>query len=610
MRTSPGKLRACAPTQQSRKRQRPAQLQVEQLEARNLPSVYSPAQISQAYGFNQVTFTTTTGQTVQGNGSGQTIAIVDAYAAPNLVNDLNTFDQTFTTTKNGVSGTYYNLYGASSNFLTVATPGGQPATNAGWALEITLDVEWAHAMAPGAKILLVEAPTSSLNDLLGAVSYAAAQPGVVAVSMSWGSPEFAGETSYDSYFTTPANHLGGSNGLGGGYLPGGITFVAASGDSGAGPSYPAVSPNVLSVGGTALTLSSSGGYGSETAWSGSGGGYSLYEKAPSYQGTGMRSNPDVAYNADPYTGYWVYDSLGYGGYSGWLQVGGTSAAAPQWAALVAIADQGRAIAGKGSLDGASQTLPTIYSLPASDFHDITTGSNGYAAGPGYDLVTGRGSPIANLVIPGLAGVSGSGSTTSGGGTSGGGTSHKHHSVSHADSLPTQLPASAITPSSSDVAAPIVVSAPAGRLPAPVTVGLSSAIVTPVTIPTVVAGSGGDIGEVGSLPLSLNSCSRGKPGGPSLAEVGFSPAFPQVPSEGAVELPVALDAWFAGDTRDREGPDAAEVAAAPVLAGERSSLTRPAALSAAVAVALAGYWAPPVAVQKPRRPRTMQESGQQ
>src|SRR5262249_19164618 len=95
----------------------------------------------------------------------------------------------------------------------------------------------------------------------------------------------------------------------------------------------------------------------------------------------------------------VYDSFGY---SGWVNVGGTSAGAPQWAALIAIADQGRALSGQSSLDGFSQVLPKLYQLPQSDFHDITSGNNGaYSAGSGYDLVTGPGTPYANLIAPAL-----------------------------------------------------------------------------------------------------------------------------------------------------------------------------------------------------------------
>src|SRR5439155_7019393 len=107
-----------------------------------------------------------------------------------------------------------------------------------------------------------------------------------------------------------------------------------------------------------------------------------------------RGNPDVAYDADPSTGFAVYNSYG----RGWERIGGTSAGAPQWAALVAVADQGRALFGRGALDGATQTLPAIYAMPAVDFHDVAGGSNGFRAAPGYDLATGRGTPYADRVI--------------------------------------------------------------------------------------------------------------------------------------------------------------------------------------------------------------------
>jgi fibronectin type 3 domain-containing protein len=152
----------------------------------------------------------------------------------------------------------------------------------------------------------------------------------------------------------------------------------------------------------------SGNYLGESAWSGSGGGLSSLLPQPSYQNgvvtqsSTSRANPDVSYDANPNTGFAVYDTFGQGG---WLQVGGTSASAPQWAALIAIADQGRALAGLGSLDGFTQTLPKLYQLAGSgDFHDITSGSNGaFSAGPGYDLVTGIGSPIANRLVADLVG---------------------------------------------------------------------------------------------------------------------------------------------------------------------------------------------------------------
>ncbi len=292
--------------------------------------------------------------------------------------------------------------------LTVKNLGGS-TTDAGWALETSLDVEWAHALAPAANILVVEAASSSLSNLFSAVSYASKQAGVSVVSMSWGTNEFWGEWYYDSLFTTPAGHSG-------------VTYVAASGDSGAwyGPMYPSVSPNVLAVGGTTLTLSG-GSYSSESGWSGSTGGFSgldsywrFYETQPSYQTAalqavglsyGVRTTPDVSFNADPNSGVAVYDSVGYSGQSGWFQLGGTSAAAPAWAGLIAIADQGLATGGKGPLSG-TQAQTQLYALPSSDFHDITTGNNGYSATSGYDLVTGLGSPKANLVIAGLLSANG------------------------------------------------------------------------------------------------------------------------------------------------------------------------------------------------------------
>ena len=344
------------------------------------PTGYSPAQIRTAYGFDSVSF-----GSAAANGAGTTIAIVDAYDNPNVANDLHQFSVQF------------GLPDAA--FTKVNQTGGtkMPAADRGWGSEIVLDVEWAHAIAPGASILLVEANSNSYPDLMTAVDYARRQPGVVAVSMSWGAGEFSGETTYDSVFTTPAGH-------------GGVAFFASSGDTGAPVSYPAVSPNVVSVGGTSLRLSGST-YGSESGWSGSGGGISVYESKPSYQNgvvtqsTTKRSNPDVAYDSDPSTGFAVYDSFNNGTASPWSQFGGTSAAAPQWAALTAIVDQGRALAGLGALDGRTQLLPAIYALNAGDFHDVTTGgstgSPSYTAAAGYDLVTGRGTPVANRVIADL-----------------------------------------------------------------------------------------------------------------------------------------------------------------------------------------------------------------
>jgi subtilase family serine protease len=383
-------------------------------------SGYTPQQIQQAYGVNKLLNNGT-------NGKGETIAIVDAYYDPNILSDANTFNKQFNLPLFNSSG--------GPTLKVVASGGGSASSlnqdpTGDWPLETSLDVEWAHAIAPQANILLVETADDSDATMFKAVQWAATQPGVVAVSMSWGDNEFSSESSDNSYFIPPPSNPG-------------VTFVAASGDYSA-PTYPATSPYVLAVGGTTLhtTTNSSGGtvYGSESGWSGSGGGPAQYEGYPSYQynqpwiaqnygypynvevynyATGTysyyssRMAPDVAYNADPNTGYAIYDSIpssDYGFSGGWTEVGGTSAGAPQWSALVTLADQQRAAVNEKPLDtnevlnqlynalGSSPSNPTYTSI----FHDITTGSNGYSAGPGYDLVTGLGTPIANNLVPYLA----------------------------------------------------------------------------------------------------------------------------------------------------------------------------------------------------------------
>jgi hypothetical protein len=379
-------------TEQARRRPYQRRLALEQLESRCLlssapfsagwarplsalvsygfgPTGDAPAQIRHAYGFDQLT----------NNGAGQTIAIVDAYDDPNIGSDLNYFD---------------NYFGLPTASFTKYTPQGKPATNSGWALEISLDVEWAHAIAPAANIVLEEAADNSYTNLLGAVDDAV-KHNAAAVSMSWGGSEFSGETGNDSHFNVS-----------------GVTFVASAGDS-PGTEYPAVAPGVVSVGGTTLNTTGSGNYVSESVWSSTGGGYSSQEAIPGYQGTygsknqqgntvlssqdtnNARGGPDVAYDANPSTGVAVYDTVRYGRQRGWFQVGGTSMGAPQWAALVTLADQSRT-----SPLSSSDTLQTLYSVAATnstysaDFHDI---------GPvtGYDLQTGLGSPQANNLVPAL-----------------------------------------------------------------------------------------------------------------------------------------------------------------------------------------------------------------
>lgn len=343
------------------------------------PAGYNPAQIRHAYGFDQLT----------GNGAGQTIAIIDAYDDPTIANDLRAFDQAF-----GLP---------DPTFVKVnqkGSTGGMPSPNASWALETSLDVEWAHAIAPGAKIVLVEAKTSGYSDLMAAVDTAVNKMGAHVVSMSWGGPDWSSETGYDSHFNKN-----------------GVVFTAASGDNGSGSIYPATSPYVVAVGGTSLVLDSSGNrLQSETAWYMSGGGYSFYENEPGYQKSyginstsGMRGTPDVAYNADPVDGFSVYDTTSYYGQSGWFKVGGTSAGAPQWAALFALADQGRSTPlSSNNLTNAATYLAAPASNPAmyaSNFTDVVSGSNGsFSAGTGYDMVTGVGSPNAASLVPYLQSI--------------------------------------------------------------------------------------------------------------------------------------------------------------------------------------------------------------
>jgi subtilase family serine protease len=341
-------------------------------------TAYTPLQVRHAYGFDQVT----------NQGAGQVIGIVDAYDDPNVEADLGVFNRQFglpaCTSSNGC---FRKVYGN----------GRKPVTNANWGIEIALDVEWAHAIAPQAKIVLVEASTNSLADLLAAVD-TAVNNGASVVSMSWTAGEFSGELRLDNHFVTT-----------------GVTFLAASGDTGTGVAYPAASPYVVGVGGTSLHLDANGNYQNETAWSGSGGGLSVYEHEPLYQAVlgisadprGLRGSPDVSYDANPGTGYSVYDSFGFAGSSGWFQVGGTSAGTPQWAALIAIANSMRAANRKSHLSSANSSLYTIAKTNLSThFNAVTQGTNGScgvwcSATPGYDYVTGLGTPRASAMIQAL-----------------------------------------------------------------------------------------------------------------------------------------------------------------------------------------------------------------
>jgi subtilase family serine protease len=348
------------------------------------PTGKSPAQIRKFYGLDNVANT----------GSGQVIGIVVAYDHPNIEADLATFVSeyrlTACTTANGC-------------FKKVYTTGTKPASNSAWALEAALDVEWAHAIAPAAKIVLVEAASSAIADLLKGVDVAV-QNGATVVSMSFGAPEYAAETNDDYHFNIA-----------------GVTFVAAAGNSGSGIQYPASSAYVLSVGGTAPAMDSRGRWQAETAWGGSGGGLSAFELIPSYQSglpisdaNSFRGQPDVAYIADPNSGFSVYDSIAYNGAAGWFKVGGTSSGTAQWAAMAAIVNSLRVAARKQPLNAtaASSINALVYKLGASaiyaaNYRDITTGTNGACgqlctAAVGYDYITGLGSPKADALINNLA----------------------------------------------------------------------------------------------------------------------------------------------------------------------------------------------------------------
>jgi subtilase family serine protease len=333
------------------------------------PHGYTPQQMRHAYGVDQIA----------NQGEGQIIGIVDGFDYPAVESDLAVFTSTFDlppcTKANGCLTVIY-------------ASGTKPPANAGWTGETSLDVQWAHAIAPRAKIVLVEAADGKTQTLIEAVPVAVAN-GATVINMSWGTfLEQLGEQEMDAYFKNPA-----------------VTYFNASGDDGHNLfGYPGASTLVVGAGGTALDLDADGNILSEKAWSGSGGGASIYYAEPpfqiGFQSSGQRGVPDVAYNASAATGVPVYDSDD----GDWAQVGGTSASSPQWCAITAIANSIRAGMGKGPIG--ANFLDAVYANPLA-FHDITTGSNGKCgsmcdAGPGWDFVTGLGSPNAPLVVDALA----------------------------------------------------------------------------------------------------------------------------------------------------------------------------------------------------------------
>jgi kumamolisin len=313
-------------------------------------------------------------------GSG-TIAIIDAYDYPTALSDFNTFSRTFGLPTEPSSN---RLSSTNKAFQVVYANGRRPQSNCGWSQEAALDIEWAHAMAPAAKIVLVEAGSSSFNSLFQAIQVANGLSGVQQISMSWGGREFSYESLYDTYFSNPQ-----------------VAYLAASGDTGGQTIYPSVSPNVISAGGTTLNMSGMT-FVSETGWSGSGGGPSVYEPIAPFQFQvpslssklgNHRGTPDWSFDADPVTGVSVFDSTSCQGLVGWLVFGGTSVAAPS---LAGIANLAAAAQGGVTGNGVGYALYNTYnssSYPA-DLRDITSGGNAsYKDATGWDFVTGIGSTV-------------------------------------------------------------------------------------------------------------------------------------------------------------------------------------------------------------------------
>jgi hypothetical protein len=381
------------------------------LAAGTVVATYSPAQIRAAYGLPALPAAGTTLTAAQAAqfGAGQTVYVVAAQHDPNVAAELATFSQKFGLPAcAGASlapGAALPLAPAGAGCtlaLAYVTGGGAltataPAYDAGWATEIALDVQWVHAIAPLARIVLIEAPDAGVNTLAAAVGLANAMgPGVV--SMSFGAPEGSWTGSLDGAFAGA-----------------GMTYLAATGDNGTDVEWPAVSPRVLGVGGTSLTWTGVAPR-AETAWSGSGGGVSQYVALPAWQGAAVpgfgsaprRAVSDVSMNADPTTGQYVAVLAPGATTASWVSAGGTSLSTPQWAGLIAVANALRAQAGLAPVGAVSATLYGLSQQAgyAQAFNDVAAGSNGTCtgctAGLGFDLPTGLGSPNATALFGQIA----------------------------------------------------------------------------------------------------------------------------------------------------------------------------------------------------------------
>jgi subtilase family serine protease len=385
--------------------------------------VYNPQQIRTAYGLPQVP-TNMVGLTdaVRASlGAGQTIYIVDAYHNPNAVSDLNLFSKTFNlptctqtvvpvTTKTLPTGKLSDDCSISFVYLgagqsMTATP---PAYNGSWAQEIALDVQWAHAIAPLARIVLIEVPAPMTNALSNGIQLANnLGPGVV--SMSFGTGDANSLVGYESIFTGK-----------------GMTYIAASGDSGMQANWPAMSPSVISVGGTALNSYTNTGTTvtrNETVWTYSGGGYSTNFAKPQWQNNIKTPSPaltaataptprvlarvgnDVTINADPWTGQYVAFTNPTNNRTDWYSFGGTSIGAPQWAGIVAVANAKRALKNLAPLGKFSPRLYQEFGpglgVFGGSFMDVNSGANGKctwcSGAPGFDSPSGWGSPNGKIL---------------------------------------------------------------------------------------------------------------------------------------------------------------------------------------------------------------------
>ncbi len=318
-------------------------------------------------------------------GSGA-IAIVDAYHFPTSLADFNSFSAYFGLPKE--TSTVATAAG-NQKFQVVYAPGYAPQSGGSyigsWNLEAALDIEWAHAMAPNAKIYLVEAASDSTTDLDYAVQVASSLTGVKEISMSWG----GSEASYEAMFY---DHL---------FTHTGIVYFASGGDTSAQMEYPAASPNVVSCGGTTVNRNSAGVFTSETGWNDTGCGPSAYEPRPAFQNGvasvvgNKRGVSDLSFDANPSTGVYVYDSTPYWGTSGWWILGGTSVASPSLAGVINLA----ATSGNGFAANSAAEEQRIYGSlgHANMFRDITSGTDGkYSCKVGYDFITGVGSPVGLL----------------------------------------------------------------------------------------------------------------------------------------------------------------------------------------------------------------------